>query len=750
MTFASRYASDGPGGMAFAVLIQGVPLVLVRGALDVDDTVLALADWGSYANVTRLPNVRNLEIGKKRLDLVQRRMIGGSLVVGITDDDSQTLRSLFVPRARRVGYLTADLDSSVDFDAYLSTTTGLRDPGPSPTGNEYAYIGAETIPYDNLNATDIGITGGGLFGSTTSVHLGGAEQGASVFASPPSWIGRRVKVLAFFVEEDGSSSSTDAMVIDTFRLEEAPAYMGPEEWELRASHLSDEVAARKLGTGLQKVNGFPGFLSPVVTGADAIYTVEGTNRFTVGNYPTYFLTRAGSNAPRCLQLSSSNGPGLFTEVTVTGQGLVSYPGGVVVNVGQPIFETAEHIALLRNGSPGVLALLALVSKLGDGTDGLYDALPGVDPAVTGEDGWRFGAGVPADEIDVDAFLEAGRTFPGWEYVIDKEVGVVDFLRDFCIVTQTVWLIDRDGRLTVKPLQERLGSVADTITNEVGVSKVSHDESSIFPRVSLRCGYDPIVGDFTQTVQIVDQTMTKRYPTRGEAHELESRALHVAPEDTATEPHLAHSPLAPAVVEGLLRRYMVGDGRGRLVVSLTTHLDHIALDLGDVVTVDVDLPDLEGGSVQGRRAVVVGIEPKVKEGGLALDLHVVETPYVVAPAAIITAVTGGDILTLGTGPETDGTGDPARMFGSLWRCRIYDVSAGTSELVYASPMSDTELLLGAVPAMTIEVGVDFITVADNDERDYAAANVPGSTPDDCAYQQADDEAIAGDELLTRWR
>lgn len=757
MTFAEHLIGDHGRRHSYAILIQGIPFVFLRGCREVADAILDLAGWSGangWTDIPRIATVGDMKIGQKRIDPVQRRMIGGSLTFSMHDDDDGHLAALFTPRARRVAWLTADLDSSTDFYAYVTAETGFADAGAHPSGNEFCYVGAETLVYDGTTTgppATVNLVGSGPFGSVVQVHRGGTDQGASVFASPPSWFGRRVKVIAFFLDDDGVPITSTAHVLDTFRIEESPAHMGPSQWEIRCSHLSDEVAARKLGTGLRDVESLAGFPPTRTADNELTLTMSSTTRFAPGDYRTWVLTMRDGNPGACRPLISAAGAGSFTEVVVQ-----QFPdvlvdrGDVVVSYDQPIQFTARHIAILQNGAPGVLALFALTSILGDGTGGAYDVLPGYEGTTYDAEVWKFGAGIPLSEIDSAAFIAIGAAVPWWSFVIDKEISVADFLRDFCLVTESFWFIDADGQLTVRALQESAASPSFTLEHDIGQSTVAIDEGTIFPRVRLSCGYDPITQEFTQDIGLIDVDMLRRYPLRGEEEILESRAITLA-EHKAPGPRLMLPTVPQASVEVLLRRFMVADRRGACVINAKAPPDALQLELGEVVTVAIDLPDLAGGSTSGRRARVVGIDLSgLDDGEVALTLQLIETPFVVAPAAIISAV-AGNVLTLSDTHITDESGSPADMFGDTWLLRVYDVSGNTSEAVYGSRTSATQVTLVTLPlGFTIQAGVDFITVTRNDGRDYAAAAATGYTPDDFLYQQPDDDVIDAPRIETRWR
>ncbi len=750
VSFASRLTSEAGRRWGFAVCIQGVPVVGVSGQRDrsipVPVNVLELA-W-SYTDTPTEVEITTIDRAKKTIDPVQRRMVGGSLTVGLLDDDGGTLAALFAPRSRHIARLAEDLSETAT-PAALDVTSVAQIAEPAPY--TFLYSGAETIAIDaRVSSTEVSVGKRGVFGSRPHAHT----SGAPLYAVPPSWLGRRVKLIGFFIEDDGSINEDTAALLDTFRLEEPPTFTGPERWELRASHLSDEFAEKKMGVGLADVQSFFRIV-PRTAGQRSFVAPYGTAPFTQGSYPTYIRLLGGDEASAIGTGAERASVHQITDLDVGRVGFMAaneVEGGLIPD--PP--ESARHIAILRNGSPGVLAAIALSSRLGDGTLGTYDVLPGVESTMAGGPEWFFGAGLLSDEIDIDAFIDVGWAAPWWSYVIDDEISVVDFLRDFCIVTESFWFVTAAGKLSVRTMQGRTPTSSATIIDVIGPEEGGvdplpvFDESGVLPRVRIQCSYNTIMQEFEESITIVDVEMARRYPNRQDVFEISSRAVHITPHRRRA-PRVALPQITVAQMEATLRRLMVADRRGRAIVTVATHLDAMTLDLGDFVDLTVDIPDLAGSTINGQRARVIGTLPVIERGRgvLLLDLQLVERSYAIAPAAVIASVAGTTLTLRTTGPEVASSTAPARMFGTDWLLRIHDISGGTSELVFGTVTGDTTVELGALPAFAIENGVDYITVADQADRTFADANTSGLTPDDFTYQMPDDEVDGANEFTTRW-
>jgi len=661
-------------------------------------------------------------------------MVGGSLRVALIDDVAESLADLFASRSRRFTYVTGTTTSAATTIS-VSSTTGL------PTAGTI-YIGGETITYTGTTATSFTGCTRGAFGSAASRHYGGIDQGAGVFTTPPRWVGRRVRLYGYFVNDDGSTTTSLRQQLDTFRLEEAPVYLGQGRWELRCSHLSDEVAARKLGTGLRKVKARPQEATDDPSSDYVVWTAEtqtgifGTT--TTGYYPTYVaVTFQDQDGVALLRWREASDSAYVTEVKTDAEGDLG-------SIRQPrrgaIPDELQHWCLLRGGDCGTLAVYALTSRLGDGTNGAYDLLPGTDrdTGIGGEEA-RFGAGIASAEVDPSAFVTVGNGTQGWSYVIHEAVGVDEFLRDFCLTTESFWRISRTGLLTVQKLSEGTAAPVLTIDDSlvVGEPTVELAEDAIYPRARIRCGYDPLKGEFIDSVAVVDVEMASRYPERGDELELETRALCLS------QTSVARGTINQARLETLVRRAMVDDGRGRLYVSARCLLPALQLQLGDVVTLTLALPDYEGGTMSGRQARVCAIKPDYDGGVVDVRLQVLETLRLIAPAAIIASVVGTTINLL-TPSIVAYDNSPGNQFAVGDSIELVNVTTGAVEDRIVQSVTGTTVVVTVAP--TITTAGNYIRYSNSSANaGSSATNLYGYSFDDYIYQQP---ATLG--IVTRWR
>lgn len=727
-TFAGRLSGNDGRSLRLYVTIDGIPDVLQESSTDVPSAF-------ETSTRPRRKLIQTIEQGQSELDLDQRRMVGGSLRIVLVDTLEDVLADLFASRQRRTTYVTATT-SATTATISVSSTADLPASGT-------VYIGGETITYTSTTATQLQGCTRGAFGSTASRHYGGTEQGAGVYEMPPRWVGRRVRLWGYFENDDGTTTTALRSKLDTFRLEAAPRYLGNGRWELQCSHLSDELAERKLGTGLRKVKARPVEAVDDTSSDQIVWTVEGqTGLFrtsTAGLYPTFVaITFQDQDGVAVLRWRAASDGSYATEVKTDAEGDL----GSIRRVTRGLIpDELQHWVILRGGDAGTLALYALTSILGDATNGAYDLLPGTDrdTGIGGEE-VRFGAGIPSGEVDAGNFVTVGGSaVAGWSFVINEQVSVEELLRDFCLVCEAIWLVDNDGLLTVRKLSEQTSTASVNVDDDlvIGEPTIELAEDVIYPRARIRCGYDPVEGDYLDSLAIVDVEMASRYPERGDELQLESRSLCLS------QTSVARGTIAQAQLETLVRRAMVDDGRGRLYVSVRCLLPALTLDLGDVVDLNLDVPDYEGGTLTGRKARVVARKPDYDGGVVDLRLQVLERLRYIAPACII-ASSAGTTITLATGGAEVYDSSPGFMFAVGDTIEIVDVTTGALQDRVVASVTGTTVVVTVAP--TLASTGNYIRYANSAANTGSNVSTRGFTSTDYVYQQP----ATSIGLVTRWR
>jgi hypothetical protein len=552
------------------------------------------------------------------------------------------------------------------------------------------------------------------------------------------------------LEPDGTTTTSLRQRVDTYRIEEAPAYLGNGQWELRCSHLSDEVAKRKMGTGLREIgvnSGWPGYDSVNDQLEWYTFVTDDTLPTTAGaGYPTYIAFKSkhesgleGTGIFRFRSAAPTGALGALGFTTKLKTDKVGFLGGDFAFAGP---KKAQHWAILYGGDAGSNALRALTSRLGDSTNGAYDVLIGVERSATtgfGGEEVRFGAAIPSAEVDANAFTSVGaNAAQNWSYIIHEEVSVEDFLADFCLATSSYWYVDASGVLKVRKLAEARQVSSATVDNNAIVAEptVEVAEDRIFPRAKIELGWDPFTKSYRDSVTVVDVEMASRYPEREDVLELSSRSLCLSTND-ANRPITSRNDL-----EMLLRRPMVEDGRGRLFLAVQATLALVTLDLGDIVALDLDLPDLAGGTLINRKARVISRRPDLDRGVVELRFQVLETLFHVAPACAVASInTASKIIILAVGPEASSS-SPCNMFGPGMLVDLVNITTGVIDYNYevASVGATTNVVLTTTPSYT--AGNDYYLRVAAQGANNGTPNVNGFSGEEFIYQ--------GPGTNTRWR
>lgn len=756
-TFAGRLAAvDDHRSLRLYVEVAGIPDAFIEQD--------ATASTWTGIRSSQIRCITSVEQGEVQLDMLRRRATGGSLTVRMQDDASGTLRALFTPRARRTTWISSSC-SDVDTSISLNSGSGID------SANDTIYVGGETILGGDGGTSTFSVTTRGAYGSEAQAHFGGTENGASVYTSPPTWVGRRVTLCGYFISQPNGATTVGGLkeVLGTFVVEEAPAYIGNGQWELRCGDIAEQIARRKVGKGIR----------PISVAAP----IRSTTRWVHAN------TEATDNP---VLLPTSTDASLYWRIKI-GESVffTKYYDRVSTSVyfdatgarfdaearnsSDSTDWTGSLCVILNYGFPGENLLTILTSRLGDATNGIHDRLPGTARSGFGGDSLQLGAGIPSTEIDFGAFTSAGDSGILWTYIIDKEISLGEVLEDWCTAVDAVWYVDRDGVLTCKPMHETDAASVLTVDTSVvvGEAKVRHDEENIFPRVTLECDYNPFTQKFMDTMNIVDEELQARYPAKEEALSLRSRSVRVQPSSIPTSAVYGYlMPALPSMsiedVRMMLRRIMTGNGRGRLVVSCECTIEALQAYIGDTVSITLaDVPDYAGSTVSGS-GVVVGFRPDYDRGRVELSVQMQETLYAIAPAAVIQSVpagwtTGGPyrIDLLSTGYENVDA-NPENMFAVGWDVYIYATSARTDsytglpvvegDVTVCTISSISALRLtftgGSFPGSFVPLANDFVTVFEQTGATSSPTNTDGYARTSFAYQMADN--LASVDFVTRWR
>jgi hypothetical protein len=731
-TWATKLASDDGHELRLSVQIQGIPHVF-HG--DGDGFPSLLLPSGA----TALGIVTSIDQSETRLNLARRRVEGGSLTVRLQDDESGTLAALFAPRQYRKAFVTSSV-----------TTTGeltVSSVGAFPSAGT-VYVEGETVKYTSKVGTTLTGCTRGAFSSEAQQHLGTATDGAAVFSVPPSWEGRRVYLTGYFKPQDVSANGAVAAAsalstqLGTFRLQGPPKHLGDDTWELSCGDLIEEFGTKKIGGGLFEVQ-----LDEVTQELSTdmqLVVGEGVNfnQFVVGAIATHIVVKDGDDVV-CTRLVSQSGTDTITYAEP------------IAALADLRVQSVRHIAMPM-GPLSYVALYVIASRLGDGTNGTYDVLPGYAPANFGEGEWRMGGGVLESEIDTDSFLAFTRG-NSWSYVIDDEVDLADFMFDWCLAAGAAWLVNRSGQLKVITLKEdgsaSVMTVDDSVVADSAPLTMSYEEAAIYPRLRLECNYNPLTRDYDLVENLFDAALQRRYPNREDSLEIKSKGINIdrspGVDDANASATLGRPAVSARTAEDALREIQASEGRGRAYVQAVCNLRILKAQLGDVVTLDaLTVPDAEGNTtLSAHPARVVAMRPRYDDAEVDVTFQLLDKLWRVAPACTI-ASRAGAVLTLNTSDIGIPNATPGRMFANTG-VFVWDVSGATKHTANVIAHTDTTITLDAAPAFANEANVDFVKI-DSQTNGSGAASQDGYTDDEWLYMMPDDENDGTPIEITRWR
>lgn len=745
-TWLERLQADHGHRPRLYFTIQGIPDVFQE---DVEDVPTALeASTRPRRKLIAQGGIKGPS--PARLNREARRVEGGTLTLELMDDEDGTLAALFAPRRYRTTYVEADVavaDTGVDVKA----TTAISEGG-------HVYIGAETMKVNAKSSSALTNVTRGMYGSVATKHFGAAENGAAVFLSPPSWKGRRVYLTSYFLNDDGTTTADLSRSEGVFRIEHAPKQTGTRTWTIQCSELTDELYQKKIGRGLREVSIDPVNPTPSATdpgGWDIACSIEAAQQFALGDRATQVVMTNENGAYLCRELSDVDS----LSISVTGPQLVTriQNGGE----GATVLTTLKHVAVIEDNWAQIILML-MCSRLGDGTNGGgFDALPGTERAHFAAPFFQMGAGIDAAEIDLAAFAAAGQDVMG-SFVLDGEMSLGDAIFEFCLHTNSALYVTRAGLFSVRRLSvEANDAVMDVDESVILVDSkatVEYDEEAIKPRLDLLCNYDPLTGEYAGAVKTFDVELGDRYPGDDGELAISSRTIVIdglplgKSRIEGGEQAIARPTSTLGTVETMLRTIQVTNGRGRVFVGASTwHLDLLQLELGDLVSLGLEEPNLEGATSISQLARVIEIGVDWDRAEVQATFELVDQVYAIAPACLITSRSGGTLtLTTGTIEAGPDAATPGRMFAIGATVQTWDISAGTKETGVVVAVTDTTVEINPAPTLVVQAGIDLLRYGPQDDNAATPANDDGFDGLAFIYMMPDEENAAIVVEVTRLR
>lgn len=743
-TFATRLAGDRKK-LALWFTIQGIERVFKeRPSVDASSIL-----GETRAESACIP-MGGIEHGETRIDFKLLSQVGGGMRARLVQPRRSTiLEDIFQHRARKVAFLTTTI-TKTSTSISISSTTGLGIVGAVVT----FYMGSETIQGTIASTTSITGCTRAMFGSRAQIHEGTSTDGTAVFAVPPAFLGRRITLYGSFLNDNGTTNAAKTTRLGTFTIERNPS-MQDDAWVIEAGPVIDEYMNRSCYVGIQEVDATEVYRASAADEDLTVRVSDAIQFVTSIHQETYAMLRTKDGVGITGKVTSFDAT--FQLITLRPVDFLS--PRVVVGVGHgPVeIESARHFAMIM-GADGAVILQVLCSNLGDLANGIYDVLPGRDRSSFTFQTWRFGAAIDEADIDDASFNEVPAGF-FWSYILDRTTKVGDIVREWAIVAEAFIYENASGQLAAAYAGDTSGAAVLTIDRTLLIATqpplLYPDEESVFPIVTLKANYSPLIDDFEYRESHIDAELLQRYAQRDEAtvFELKGVGVDVGATNGVLQHFVRSHPKTPGEMQDLGRRLQRSGGPARLIAEVPCKLAALVANLGDLVTLDFDATDFAGGTVRGRKARVVGKRPNYDAGVCVLTVHIVEPVFVFAPSAVVTAVAttsiANDTITLSTTTADLDDATPTDNFAVGMKVRVFDVSAGTSqELEIAAIPSATQIRLTAGVAGAVETGRDFIswsTLGTN----AALTSGSGLTEADLAYQMPDSGVPASGDVR-RWR
>ena len=740
--------------------VSGVPQVFSEGYVANDALFNGRTE---YKVMTAHPQVSMME-----LDLIRRRPTGGTMKLSLQDTDAHVLRALVRPRVRATTWLTSNDPAAIT----VNSTAGL---GGFPVSGDM-WIGQECIGYTTASATTFSAIVRAKYGSIQQRHYGELALGAPVYSSIPSWKGRRLNLYGVFVEQ---SHGATAAILNTsmwaplgvWEINDVPTYEDDDQWSIDCIPLHQSIAKRKAYVGLRDCTPADGL----------IFMEQANNRIVVqASFQDVFQFRLSPSWNNYVLLSTSNGDKLVMQLigvgTVLGTLTIDHAGHVpasAVRAFNRVVEdavgvqatTIRQIGMIGGGAgiSGRALTYVLVSDEGTGGSGVRDILPGRHRSEYSAEEWRIGAAIPLADIDYASFDALGVS--AWWTILDKPTDVADILETWCRANDALWTISSSGLVTAKAYSQERVSSAMTIDDSMldGPVRVTYDESSIYPVVTLRCHYNPMAADFDAEINIIDAELLDRYGSQAVNRlEIEDKSTFLAGVDfsqlSKSTPFIAECVRSVGDLQVWVRRLQRGsDGRGRVMVECSAHLPALALVIGDIVTLTAaECPDLDGGTLDGVKCRVMGHKPLFDTERVELKLLVLDTLLHVAPAATITANNLASLRLTLSGVDFFGPGSIGEVidnFDGFFLVTIYDKSNPAQTHVADITSVDRVngyIFLSSFPAWAISNNNDWLTLSSASQSEgYGNANGYAGTDYTFFANLANGYALTSG-LIQRWR
>ncbi len=685
MTYASAIATGNVNQIEATLIIDGIPILFATNG----GTTVTTSGWfnaGPSSMVTVDAIERgslSLEGGTLDFDQMMVPPAGGSIVIRGSLLWDKYFERRRAPSTRLITAVNSGASTtfSVESSSGFSTGTVLFCDRETCTINGVSSPG--TLSSLNRNHYQ-------LKTSKESAH----QIGAAVSNSPPSILGRWAE-LRFHVGDQ--SYLERRMIIDSIKRKGVTG-----NWEITFRDMMS-VVDRQIGNGWTdlKIDTFA-WTNTDDTPAQALLgltTYEADDLPQTYNNGMHVIVRYGDNGSECaigevhwvlgstfyLRVDNASMNNLRDWLNA-GSNAVGFRGSATMSV-----------VYRLDGNPATDILRVLLSEKGDGyVDSNYDNLIGetisgglTSPLTYGVQERRFGAGLPLELVDVDAFEDpafSARTMDGWCYWLGS--GGPENLRDF--LEEAAWaargyICIRNGKISIKPITgiSAVGGTDDSATDSElirndGNADSIDDESEIVNQVDIKCNLDVPSDQLIGAVTLKDMRLWDTYKDTAKPISLERRGLVVDDPRTGLVP--GSQPWGiPASINTLTQRMdriLARRMRGVRKYTLTLPFKYHLLQPGDTITVtSVTLPDFAGGTLSAQALEIVstgGID--FERGLVTFQAYDTWSTYAISPTSVVDSWLVAT-ATLETSHRYGGGTTPGTsLWGVGWKVRILDASS----------------------------------------------------------------------------
>lgn len=575
----------------------------------------------------------------------------------------------------------------------VTSTVTTTDASLPTTGGTVVYCDRETMT--------IASGGGGTYtvsrGQEDSETIAHAT-GALISTQPRFWFTRRFTLYAVNLE-----TGTEAALY-TGTLDSSPIF-SDGKFSFSGQGIISSYLKRPLHTGWQEIES--------ESTSSSRETLDITVKSTVGVSSPGYLRLSGSAGSMVVGgFLLANAP----QITAT-QISVNNSSFVAGDITAPTELSGEQVSVEQVtvvvGTPGRVALQAILSREGDQSNSDFDVLEGKFADTAGSDelfrDLRMGAGIDELDVDIVSFnqIPSDYDIAAW---IDETISLGDFLTDEILFRCGGYVFTTPaGVLTHKPYTSNAirGGLTAYTPDDVLTSNVAgtDDETGGIARVLIECNYRPFTREFLRSIELVFRDDRAIYGDIGESLSLKTKSINVGTSSTGiASTHLFSQPSSLIELESSFDRQRARQSwAGRRMSLRLPWRQHNTFTVGyRFKWTDARMIDFEGGTgVTDRYFEVTGRQLDLGTGEVYAECDEVPRGYLLCPSAFVTAWDGGTLtLTLDTTTDLHDL-SPGLDVNSNWGIVVYDASANfsVSDFTQVTSVTASQIVVAAAPVLS---------------------------------------------------